>query len=104
MSNIVPNKETLEFPEKIEDNKNIKATLKPDTNNHDLGRIILPSENLAIAQKITDIESPKTKSNPLETSIGILEKGKQKRGKDTMVRNNDQNESLSNMFELISFL
>ena len=98
MSNIVPNRETWGFPEKKEDNKNIKVIPKPDTKSHDLGKIILPSENLAIAQKITQKASPKTKSNPLEVSIGILPKGKQKSGNKITTKNNEKKESLLNIF------
>jgi hypothetical protein len=76
---------------------------KPDTKSRDLGKIILPSENLAMAQKITDKASPKTKSNPLEVSIGIFVKGKQKSGNKTTTKNNDKNENLSNIFERIIF-
>jgi hypothetical protein len=73
--------------------------LSIDTNNRDLGNVIVPSENLAIAQKITHSASPKTKSKPLEVSTGIFVKGKTKRGNNTITKNNDQNESLSNIFE-----
>ena len=76
---------------------------KPDIKSHDLGKIIFPSENLAMAQKITDKASPKIKSSPLEVSIGILVKGRQKSGNNTTTKNNDQNESLSNIFERIWF-
>jgi hypothetical protein len=65
---------------------------------------MLPSENLAMAQKITDIARPTTKSIPLEISIGILVKGKQKSGDRTITKNNDQKEILSNILEFINFL
>lgn len=74
---------------------------KPDAKSHDLGKTILPSENLAMAQKTTDSASPKTKSNPLEVSTGIFVKGKKKSGNNTITKNNDQKESLSNIFERI---
>lgn len=77
---------------------------KPDTNNHDLGKTILPSENLAIAQKTMEATSPKTKSKPLEVSTGIFVKGKIKSGNNTTTKNNDKNESLSNIFILINFI
>lgn len=77
---------------------------KPDTNNHDLGKTILPSENLAIAQKTMEATSPKTKSKPLEVSTGIFVKGKKKNGNNTTTKNNDKNESLSNIFILINFI
>lgn len=51
----------------------------PDTKSQDFGKIISPSENLAIAQKIMQAVSPKTKSKSLEVSIGILVKGKKKK-------------------------
>ena len=64
----------------------------------------MPSESLAKAQKIKESASPKTKSNPLEVSIGILVKGKKKTGNNIITKNSDKNESLSNIFEYISFL
>ena len=75
----------------------------PDSNSQDFGKIILPSENLAIAQKTIQAASPKTKRNPLAVSIGILVKGKKKNGNRTTTKNNEKNESLSKIFERISF-
>lgn len=74
----------------------------PDSKSQDFGKIILPSENLAIAQKTTQAASPKTKRNPLAVSMGILVKGKKKKGNRTITKDNDKNESLSNIFERIS--
>ena len=76
---------------------------KPDTKSHDLGKTIFPSENLAIAQKITDKASPKTKSSPFEVSTGIFVNGKQKSGNNVMTKNNDQKENLSNIFVRIYY-
>ena len=73
-----------------------KARSKAVTGGHGLG--------LAIAQKITQARSPTTRSNPLEVSTGMLVNGKQKRGNKTITKNNDKKESLSNMFERISFI
>jgi len=39
---------------------------------------------------------------PFEVSIGIFVKGKQKTGNNTITKNNDKNESLSNIFEYIN--
>jgi hypothetical protein len=101
---MVPNKDTWEFPEKRAESRKAKAIPNPDTNNQDLGKIILPSRNLAMAQKITQAASPKTKSNPLDVSTGMLVKGKQKRGNNTTTKNNDKKESLSNIFERMSLI
>jgi hypothetical protein len=76
MSNIVPKRETWEFLEKSAESKNTKEIPNPDAKSHDLGKTILPSKNLAIAQKTIVKARPKTKSNPFETSTGILVKGK----------------------------
>ena len=54
-----------------------------------------------MAQKTTEITRPTTKSKPLEVSTGIFVKGKQKTGNKTTTKNNDKNESLSNMFVCI---
>jgi len=103
-SNIVPNKDASEFLEKRAESRKAKTTPSPDTKSQDFGKIILPSESLAKAQKIKESASPKTKSNPLEVSIGILVKGKKKTGNNIITKNSDKNESLSNIFEYISFL
>jgi hypothetical protein len=104
MSNMVPNKDTWGFLEKRAERRKAKAIPNPDTNNQDLGKIILTSENLAIAQKTMQAASPKTKSSPLEVSTGILVKGKEKRGNNTTTKNNDKKESLSNIFERMDFI
>ncbi|OGI66569.1 hypothetical protein A2823_00425 [Candidatus Nomurabacteria bacterium RIFCSPHIGHO2_01_FULL_41_91] len=103
ISNMVPNKDTCDVPEKRAESRNTKVMPNPDTNNQDLGKTIRPSENRAIAQKTTETASPKTKSRPFEVSTGILVKGKQKIGNNTTTKNSDKNESLSNIFECISF-
>jgi hypothetical protein len=99
----VPNKDTWLALEKRAERRKAKAMPNPDTNNQDLGKIILPSRNLAIAQKIMPAASPKTKSNPLEVSIGMFVKGKQNSGNNIITKNNDKKESLSNKCERISF-
>ncbi|MEK7081319.1 MAG: hypothetical protein AAB902_02945 [Patescibacteria group bacterium] len=104
MSNMVPNKDTWGFLEKRDERRKTKAMPNPDINNQDLGKTILPSENLAIAQKTTQAASPKTKSSPLEISTGILVKGKEKSGNNTTTKNNDKKESLSNIFERINLI
>ena len=78
-----------------------KAMPKPDTKSQDLGKIICPSENLAIAQKIIQSARPITKSKPLEVSSGMLVKGRQKSGNSTTTKKSDKKESLSNIFERI---
>jgi hypothetical protein len=98
----VPNRDTSRFPEKRAESKTASAMPNPDTSNQDLGKTIFPSENLAIAQKTRDTASPKTNNMPFEVSIGIFVKGKQKTGNNTITKNNDKNESLSNIFEYIN--
>ena len=94
---MVPNIEVPEPPENRAESKVAKTTPRPDTKSQDFGKIIFPSENLASAQKITQAASPTTKSRPLETSIGMMEKGKQKGGNKTTTRNSDKKEYLSNV-------
>jgi hypothetical protein len=103
ISNITPNKDTDTLPENKAESKNTNDIPNPDTNNQDLGRIILPSENLAMAQKITQAARPKTKSKPFEVSTGIFVKGKQKIGNNITTKDKDQKESLSNIFECIFY-
>ena len=100
---MVPNKDTWEFLENKAEIKKTKVMPSPETKSQDLGKVILPSENLANAQKITENVTPNTKSKPFEISIGILVKGKQKTGNKTTTKNNTQKESLSKIFESINF-
>ena len=104
ISNAVPKKETWEAFEKKAERKNIKTTPPPPNKHTDLGKLILPSKNRAIAQKIMQRVSPITKSNPLEISIGIFVKGKKKTGNNTTTKKSDRNESRSNIFVYISSL
>lgn|SRR3989339_201284 len=101
MSNIVPNKDTWELPEKREERRKTRTMPSPEARRADLGKIIFPSENRAMAQKITESASPATKSSPLEVSTGILVKGKEKIGNKTTTRNSDKNASPSNIFVFI---
>jgi hypothetical protein len=94
----VPNKDASGLPEKIAERKTTRAIINPAPNSFDLGKVTFPSINLAIAQKTMQAVRPKTKSKPLEVSTGKLVKGKQKRGNRITTRNNDKNESLSNIF------
>jgi hypothetical protein len=104
ISNIVPNKETCAGEDMRAESKKAKAIKKPEANSHDFEKTILPSRNLAIAQKTIHTARPATKSNPFEASTGILAKGKQKRGNNITTKNNAKNESLSNIFELMSLI
>ena len=104
MSNIVPNQDTSEFPEKRVERKKTKTIPKAEVNSQDLGKTIFPSENLAKAQKIMLKASPITKSKPLEVSTGMLVKGKQNSGNNITTKKSDQNESFSNIFVLINFI
>ena len=101
---MVPKKDTLRVAENKADKRNTKTIPRPDTKNQDLGKTILPSENLAAAQKIIETAKPITKSKPFEVSIGIFEKGKKKIGNNTTTTNKDQNETLSKVFDNIIFL
>jgi hypothetical protein len=104
ISNIVPNKETPALEEKRAERRETMTTPSPDINNQDFGKTILPSTNLAIAQKTIEAASPTTRSNPFDVSTGILVKGKQKRGNKIITINKDKNENLSKMFELIVYI
>lgn len=101
MSNMVPKRDIWEFCDKSAESRNAKEIPNPETKSHDLGKIIFPSKNLAIAQKTIVNARPKTKSSPLEVSTGIFVKGKQNKGSNTSTRNNDKKESLSKIFELM---
>ena len=108
ISNIVPNKDTSEFPELFPENraerKNTRTTPSPDTNSQDFGKTIRPERNRAITQKIMERASPTTKSNPLEVSAGMMVKGRQKIGDNTSTKNKDKNESLSNKLECMRLI
>ena len=101
ISNITPNRDTFEFPEKRAESKKDKTIPAPDRSKKDFGKIILPSKNLAIAQKIIQTARPITNNNPFAVSIGILVKGKQKIGNNTITESKDKKEILSNILERI---
>src|SRR5689334_20308593 len=82
-SRILPKRETSDLRDASAERRKTNAIENPENISHDLGKIIRPSKNLAIAQKITHKARPTTKSNPFETSIGIFVNGKQKRGNNT---------------------
>src|SRR3989339_419659 len=100
----MPKRETWGVPENRAEIKKTKRTPKPESKNHDFGKLILPSENLAAIQKIIETANPATKSKPLEVSIGILVKGKKKTGNNTITAKSDQKEILSKIFDNIFFI
>jgi hypothetical protein len=103
MSNIMPNKDISEPEEKKAERKTDTTMNTPESRSQLRGIDILPSENLAMAQKIIEIANPATRSNPLEVSTGILVNGKQKTGKRTITKKRDKKEILSKIFDHIIF-
>src|SRR3989344_8625610 len=101
VSNITPKRDTGGLAESKAEAKDTSITTSPDNRSQDLGIRILPSTNLPIAHSTAQIASPRTKTRPLEISIGISVKGRQKTGNRATIRNNDKNASRSNMFELM---
>ena len=104
ISKIVPKKDIPDASEKRAERKNAKMIPAPPTKIIDLGKLILPSEKRAMAQKIIQTASPTTKSNPFKVSIGILVKGKKKNGNNTTTKNKERKEILSNIFDFINFI
>ena len=84
--------------------KKVITILKPENNNHDFGKTILPSVNLATVQKIIEIDNPPINNKLFEISIGIFVKGKKKIGNKTTTIKRDQKEILSKIFDNIIFL
>jgi hypothetical protein len=101
MSNIVPKRDISLGEDISAENKNTRTMPSPEAKSQDFGIFIFPSKNLAIDQKIKVSARPIVKSKPLEVSTGMFVKGKTKRGNNTSTKNNDKNESLSNIFEFI---
>lgn len=101
---MVPKRETCIAEENNAEIRNDTTTPRPESKNQDLGRVILPSENLAAIQKIIETTRPITKSRPLDVSTGIWVKGKKKIGNNTIVKKSDQKEILSKMFDNILFI
>ena len=95
----MPNKDALDAPEKIAERKKTKTMPAPESKHIDLGKLILPSDNRANIQKITDTISPITKNKPLPVSIETLVKGKKKTGNNITTKKSDKKEILSKMFE-----
>lgn len=101
---MMPKKDSPRASEKRAEKKSTTTTTRLETKTSDFGKTIFPSENLAAIQKIIDTTSPTTKSNPLETSRGILVKGKKKTGNNTITMKRAQNEILSKIFDRIIYL
>ncbi|OGI86368.1 hypothetical protein A3A01_00335 [Candidatus Nomurabacteria bacterium RIFCSPLOWO2_01_FULL_39_17] len=98
---MVPKKETCLAEEKNAERKNTVTKPAPESNSQDLGRVILPSENRDMVQKIIETTKPTTSSRPLDVSTEILVKGKKKIGNNTITKNNDTKDSLSKRFDNI---
>lgn len=77
------------------------TTKRPASNRGDLGIVIFPSENLAIAQNIIATDSPTTRRRVLDASIETRVKGIKNKGRRVIVQNKDQKEILSNIFDHI---
>jgi len=101
---MVPKKDTFIVEENKEDKRKAKRIPRPAIKNQDFGKIIFPSINLAIIQKIKEIDKPTIKSNPFDISTGIFVNGKKKSGNNTITINRDQNEILSNLFDNIKII
>jgi hypothetical protein len=101
LSSIVPKKAILFTGENKAESRKTTITNKEVKKKGVFGRTILPSEKRAAVQKIKDKESPKTKSKPLDVSIGILIKGKKKTGNKTTTKKRHQKEILSKVFDNI---
>ena len=99
MSNMVPKKDPCTAFEKRAERKTANTTPAPPNKHADFGKLIVPSKNLAIAQKITHKASPTTRSTPLAISTEILVKGKKKNGINTITKKRETRDSLSNVFE-----
>ena len=100
---MVPKSDKLFDPENKAEIKEIKTVAKSDNIIQDFGKIIFPSINLAIVQKIIVITKPITNKNPFADSTGILVNGKKKIGNKVITQNKDQKEILSNIFDNINF-
>ncbi|OGI59536.1 hypothetical protein A2814_03335 [Candidatus Nomurabacteria bacterium RIFCSPHIGHO2_01_FULL_38_19] len=103
-SSIIPNKDALDAPEKMAERKETRTMPAPASRHIDLGKLILPSDNRAIIQKIIDTISPIIKNRPFPVSIEILVKGKKKIGNNTTTKKSDEKEILSIIFEYMSFI
>jgi hypothetical protein len=99
----MPKKDILEAEANTAERKKENATPSPETKIQDLGKVILPPENLAAVQKIIEMVSPTTRSNPFEVSIGILTNGKKNIGNKAITTKSDQNEILSKIFDIILY-
>lgn len=100
----MPKRDTFRVGENKVEIRVAKTIPKPENKIGEFGKLILPSENLAIAQKIIETAKPITKSNPLEVSIEIGTNGKKKTGNNTITIKSDQKEILSKIFDNIFFI
>ncbi len=104
ISNIVPKNDTEEAEEKKAERNTDTTINKPERIIGDLGKLTLPSENLATVQKIIEMAKPMTSRRPLEISTGIFVKGRTKIGKSTTTNNKAKKEILSKRFDNIFFI
>jgi hypothetical protein len=100
----VPKNEACLAEEKKAEIRNTKTMISPVDKTQDLGRVILPSENRAMVQKMIARTKPTTKRKPFDVSTEILVKGRKKTGNNTTTTNNEIKESLSKRFDNIFFI
>ncbi len=103
ISNMIPKKEIAEEDDKIEKSSTASTIPAPPSKILDFGINTLPSENLAAAQKIIEIDNPITKSKLLEVSTGILVNGKKKTGNNTITTDKATKDIRSKIFDNICF-
>ncbi|MDP2789188.1 MAG: hypothetical protein Q8O46_04055 [bacterium] len=101
-SKIVPKKDQFTAGEKILERRNATTIPKPDNKHRDFGKLIFPSKNLAIIQKIIETASPTTKNKLFEISTGIFVNGKKKAGNNIITKKRKANEILLKIFDIIS--
>ncbi|OGI72979.1 hypothetical protein A3D42_03075 [Candidatus Nomurabacteria bacterium RIFCSPHIGHO2_02_FULL_41_18] len=103
-SKITPKKDISGASEKKADKNTAKTIPAPEKISGERGKFTLPTENLDIVQKISEIEIPTTKSNPFEISIGIPVKGRKKIGNKIIAKNIDKKDTRSKIFDHMVFI
>jgi hypothetical protein len=100
-SNIVPKNDIAGDAENIADRRVTNTISRPERINGDLGKVIVPSEKRASAQKIIEMARPRTSKRPLVVSMDICEKGMKKTGRRVTSKKSDQKDILSSTFDHI---
>ena len=98
ISNMVPKRETCRDFKKRAESRKASTIAAPANSIRDLGKVILPSKNLAKPQEKMLTARPITKRSPFDVSTEMLLQGRKKSGSKIITKKIDKKDRRSNMF------